>query len=80
MAGQCTGASYETPVKKLAEEFRFSDPVSGAHLAEAELELSALIDLLGQSIVDGDKESVETLCKKASLALAERNRLCKLGK
>ena len=80
MAGQCAGASYETPVKKLAEEFRFSDPVSGGHLAEAERELSAVIDLLQQAIVDGDRDSVEELCKKASLALAERNRLCKLGK
>lgn len=80
MASLCAGAPYEAAVKQFAEQVRFSDPVSGPHLAEIEHELSDAIDLLQQAVVDGDADSVETLCKKASVTLTERNRQCKLGK
>ena len=72
--------SDDPALKALAEEFRYSDPVSSEDIAEAEAVLSAIIDVLQGAFVDGDNAAVAQLCRKASAALAERNRLCKLSK
>ena len=49
-------------------------------IAEAEAELFACVDTLQQAVVDGDEAAIIELARKASLTLAERNRLCKLSK
>lgn len=67
-------------VKKLAEDVRYSDPVSGDALWEAENELSAAVDELQTAVIDGDTAAIAPLCRKATALLAERNRLCKLNK
>lgn len=67
-------------VKKFAEEMRYSDPVSSDAICDAEQELSVLIDELQAAVVDGEEKTIRQLCRKASAALAERNRLCKLNK
>ena len=67
-------------MKALAEEFRYSDPVTSEAIADAEADLSAAVDELQASFVDGDTDSVAQLCRKVSALLAERNRLCKLNK
>lgn len=77
---QMASSSDLPEVKRLADEIRYSDPVSGEALTEIERELSATLDELQGAIVDGDSETIPTLCKKASATLAERNRLCKLNK
>ena len=76
MAGQC--ASPE--VKKLAEEFRYSDPVGSETLVAVEQDLSAAIGKLQSAVIAGDEASIPVLCRSASAILAERNRLCKLNK
>lgn len=76
MAAQCD----EPAVKKLAEDFRYSDPVSSEAIADAELDLAAAVDALQAAIVDGNADEINKLCRKASAALDERNRLCKLNK
>lgn len=76
MAGQYDDAA----LKSLAEEFRYSDPVSSDALAEIERDLSAAVDELQSAIVDGDSNAIKQLCRKVSAVLAERNRLCKLNK
>lgn len=70
----------DTALTKLAEEFRYSDPVSREAIAEAEADLTAVIDELQSALTDGECEAALQLTKKASLLLAERNRLCKLNK
>lgn len=77
---QMVSQSEDPAVKALAEEFRYSDPVSGDALAEIERDLCAAVDELQAAVVDGDSEAVSKLCRKASAVLAERNRLCKLNK
>ena len=77
---QMAAQSDDPALKALAEEFRYSDPVSSEDIAEAEAVLSAIIDVLQGAFVDGDNAAVAQLCRKASAALAERNRLCKLSK
>ncbi len=77
---QMASQSDDPALKALAEEFRYSDPVSSEAIAEAEAELSAIIDVLQGAFVDGDNAAVAQLCRRASALLAERNRLCKLNK
>lgn len=77
---QMAAQSENTDIKALAEEFRYSDPVSNAAIADAEADLAAAVDELQSAYIDGDSEAVAKLCRKASALLAERNRLCKLNK
>lgn len=80
LPGQCEDEAAAAALKALSEEFRFSDPRSSEALADVESDLSACMDELQRAVVDGDNETAMALCKKESLKLAERNRLCKLGK
>ena len=77
---QLVAASEEPALKRLAEDIRYSDPVSSAALKEAERDLTAVVADLQLAVVDGDSESIKQLCRKASAILAERNRICKLNK
>ena len=77
---QIAAQSEDAAIKALAEEFRYSDPVSSDAIADAEADLAAAVDELQTAYVDGDSEAVAKLCRKASALLAERNRLCKLNK
>ena len=76
MAAQCSLPE----VKQFCENIRYSDPVSSEALAEIDLDLSAAVDNLQSSIVDGDNIAIRQLAQKADNVLSERNRLCKLNK
>ena len=80
LAGMASSGEAGSLVKALADEIRYSDPVSGDNLTEIETELEQLINTLQQAVVEGDETAAITLCRKASVVLAERNRLCKLNK
>jgi cytochrome c556 len=80
MSAQCADAQAAEALRKLADEFRYSDPVSGDTLSEAEANLTACVDELQQAVVDGDAQSILALARRTSIALGERNRLCALGK
>lgn len=77
---QIAANSNNAEIKKLAEEFRYSDPVSSPAIMDAEADLAAVISELQSAYVDGDNQALDHLCRKASVLLAERNRLCKLNK
>ena len=77
---QIAAQSENEEIKALAEEFRYSDPVSSEAVAEAEADLAAVVDELQTAYVDGDREVMAQLCRKATALLSERNRLCKLNK
>ena len=77
---QIAAQSEDKGIKALAEEFRYSDPVSSDALAEIERDLAAVVDELQAAVVDGDGDAADKLCRKAAATLAERNRLCKLNK
>lgn len=79
LPGQCSGESAKA-LEKLAEDLRYSDPVSSDATAEIEAELKALLDEIQTAVVDGDNNAITTLCRKAGITLTERNRLCKLNK
>lgn len=79
IVGLCS-ADVRDDITRLAEELRYSDPVSNDALAEIEGELSACVDELQAAVVDGESTAIRELCRKAGATLAERNRLCKLNK
>lgn len=80
LVSRCDNLECRAAVQKLADELRYSDPVSSSELAQIEADLCAAIDELQQAVVDGDDDSVLTLCTQTRTLLDERNRLCKLGK
>ena len=80
LASQCQDPEAAVAVEALAEEIRYSDPVSNDSLTDAEADLGAAVDELVDAVVDGDSEAIKQLCRKATVLLNERNRLCKLNK
>ena len=79
MVGQLDGDAGKA-LEELSDKLRYSDPVSSDAVREIEEELAKCLDTLQQAVVDGDGDAVLTLCRKTSLTLAERNRVCKLNK
>lgn len=77
---QIASQTTDAAIKALAEEIRYSDPVSNAAIADAEADLAAAVDQLQAAFVDGDDEAVAQLCRKSMALLKERNRLSKLNK
>ena len=77
---QLAGQTDDAAIRSLADEFRYSDPVSNDAISDAEADLAAAVDELQMAVVDGEKEVAAQLCRKTAALLAERNRLCKLNK
>lgn len=80
LVNQCENPELKDELKKLEEDFRFSDPVSSEALADSETSLSACLDELQHSLANGNVETAIASCQKAKIMLVERNRLCKLNK
>lgn len=80
LSGQIEDAECSEMLKKLAEEFKYSDPVSSETIKNIEQELSTLVGELQKAVVDADVEVIKALCHRIKTTLTERNRLCKLNK
>ena len=80
IAGQCEDAETKKTLNKLAESFRFSDPVSSDALNDIEASLNALVDELQSAVLEKDYAAAGTLCTKVEATLADRNRMCRLNK
>lgn len=80
LPARCEDATARAALEKLADEFRYSDPVSAPALTDLETDMAAIMEELSAAVTDGDNAAVLALCKKISATLAERNRLCKLNK
>lgn len=65
---------------KLAEQVRYSDPMSSDALNDLEEQITYVVGQAKTSASMNDVESSLTLCKKASLLLNERNKKCKVFK
>ncbi len=77
---QCEIDGLKDELSSLAEEFRFSDPVSSDKTEELELTLKNQLNDLQNAVIDGDEDSARTLIKKVFANLKERNRICALSK
>lgn len=79
LTAQCQNEEIKKAVSDLAEEVRYSDPVSSDAIKDIENELNNSVDELQRAIVDNDENALE-ICKRTKDILLERNRLCKLNK
>lgn len=80
LSGQMADKDCSEYLKNLAEEFKYSDPVSSESIKDIEQELTSLVGELQKAVVDADVEAIKALCQKIKITLTERNRLCKLNK
>ena len=76
----CTEPSVKIELEKLAESFRFSDPVSSDATEDIESTIMEKLENLKISISSSDSD--ENIAKITELKnlLAERNRICKVSK
>jgi hypothetical protein len=80
LAGQITNPDIKKVVQNLAEEFKYSDPVSSEQTLDIEAELREQALELQKALIDGDDQSGKELANKMLANLKERNRLCGLSK
>ena len=80
LANQCPDPNGKKALEQLADEFRYSDPVSSEALKPVENDLQVLVSELQNAVSSGNITQITSLCGKISTVLTERNRLCKLNK
>ena len=80
LAGQCADESLKPMLQQLAEEFRYSDPVSSNETSDLEDDMREQLGNIQQAIVEGDAEGAGKLCARLKASLAERNRICSVNK
>ena len=80
LVGQCGDEEMKKTLQKLADEFRYSDPLTSEKTEELEADLRSRIGDLQQAITDGDMEGARKLSNKLTECLKERNRICSLNK
>ena len=73
LAASCEDPELKSALNELAEEFRYSDPVSGEATEKLEMRLDVMLDELRQSAAPGQIERTRQV-------LEERNRLCRQTK
>lgn len=76
----CSNNAVKPSLAKLAEEFRYSDPVSNESTEELEAEISVKVNDLRRAVTNDDIGSVNALIFELNNMLSERNRICKLTK
>ena len=80
IAGACDDAETKTCLAKLAEDFRYSDPMSCDATSAQELQLSVLLDELQTAVAAGDFAAARKTILQTQTALQSRNELCKRSK
>ena len=80
LVGQCGDEALKPMLQKLADEFRYSDPVSSEKTQELEEDMKAQLGDIQQALVEGDSDGAKKLCGKLMGSLAERNRICSVSK
>ena len=76
----CEDAEVSKELNKLAEELKYSDPVSSEATEETETLLLEEIRILRSFVEADDKENALKQTRKTINLLAERNRICKAFK
>ena len=80
LVGQCSDENLKPILKKLADEFRYSDPVSSEKTQELEEDMKSQLGDIQQALIEGDTDGVRKLCAKLTGSLTERNRICSVSK
>lgn len=77
VAQKCTHPEVKAAFTGLAEDVRYSDPMSNACLFELEKEINLAISNADFCVNQNDYTSAMVLCNRAKLLLKERNMKCK---
>ena len=80
MVSHCANEELRVTLQKLADEFRFSDPVSSEETLEMEEDMHSQLGNIQQALVDGDTDGAKKMCTKLMGSLVERNRICSVSK
>lgn len=80
IADSCGDPAVKKELEKLAEAFRFSDPVSSDATAPIEEELRGKLATLKLLISEGESEKITGMISEIKNTLSERNRICKANK
>jgi hypothetical protein len=76
----CSKPEIKADLGKLAEEFRYSDPVSSDETKEIETVIADKICILKDSLTTDSDEALKAKILEIKNSLAERNRICKAAK
>ena len=77
---KCESPELKKKLDKLAEDIRFSDPMSSPDLYEIEEELKHMVMQMGKAVDEQENEKALLLCSSVKDMLLERNKKCKLLK
>ena len=77
---QCEDSEANKVLQELADDFKYSDPVSSNALKDIETDLENMVAQLQTAVTEENKTDILSLAKKTKNLLTERNRLCKLNK
>ena len=80
LAANCQNPEAKNAIQKLANEFRYSDPVSSNATRGIEGQMWSFLGELENAVMKGDTQGTIWLTNKLSGMLQERNRICKLTK
>ena len=80
LAAQTADAGLSRALGELAEQLRYSDPVSSPAAADLEAQMADEAARLRAAVKAEDWETALRLCRSLSAALAERNAVCKANK
>lgn len=77
LISRCGEGQIRELLQKLAEEIRYSNPVSEENSEEIEEEIAVLFGEAEAAALEGDVENTEELCTQIKGLLTERDRICK---
>lgn len=77
LTAQCDEEKMREMLQRLAEEVRYSNPVSNDSSEEIEEEITVLFSEIEERILDDDPENAEAVCDRMRGLLRERDRICK---
>lgn len=80
LVGQCSDGALKPMLQKIADEFRYSDPVSSEKTWEIEEDMKSQLGDIQQALVEEDSNGAKSLCRKLMGNLKERNRVCSVNK
>lgn len=80
LVSKCDDPELKALCQKLAEDIRFSDPMSNEALFELEKEIALAVSSCNDALAIYNLAAAKTYCNKASELLLERNRKCKVLK
>ena len=76
LADLTTNAELKKKLENLAEEFRYSDPVSSSETISLEEDLEKQLEELKNSIMNQNYDTANKMCIKVLSTLKERNKIC----